>query len=182
MRFFCIVTTVDGLNLAELSPGDLRGAASRITDACSTHGTSTAALCSEPPFVDNGQFGISTIDLVASEAGAVAQILMLAATIVANPRSPAEARHPDPVADRLPARPLPPARHHATPAKEPVPPCHRSRFPRRSVLHPSLQRLLRPALAATLPGHRGVPPALSRTFDNVDRELTAWITRLTFAA
>jgi hypothetical protein len=43
-------------------------------------------------------------------------------------------------------------------------------------------RLLRPALAAALPGHHTVPTALGAAFDNLDTQLTAWITRLALAA
>ena len=50
--------------------------------------------------VGDGQLGIAAVDLVAGEAGAVAQILLPAAAILAHPAGPAEPRHPDPVADR----------------------------------------------------------------------------------
>ena len=48
--------------------------------------------------VGDGQFGIAAIDLIAGEAGAIAQILVPAAAIAAFAAGPAEPRHADPVA------------------------------------------------------------------------------------
>ena len=43
-------------------------------------------------------------------------------------------------------------------------------------------RLLRPGLAAALPGHRTIPTALKHSFNNIDAHLTAWIKQLALAA
>jgi hypothetical protein len=43
-------------------------------------------------------------------------------------------------------------------------------------------RLLRPGLAAALPGHRATPAGLQQAFDNIDARLTASIRELALAA
>jgi hypothetical protein len=43
-------------------------------------------------------------------------------------------------------------------------------------------RLLRPGLAAALPGHPPIPNALRQSFDKIDTHLAAWINRLALAA
>src|SRR6266851_6309671 len=50
--------------------------------------------------VGDGELGIAAIDLIAGEPGAVAQILMSLAAILADAAGPTEPGHPDPVADR----------------------------------------------------------------------------------
>jgi hypothetical protein len=50
--------------------------------------------------VGGGQLGVAAVDLIAGEAGAVAEILSPAAAIIADPAGPAEPRHPHPLADR----------------------------------------------------------------------------------
>jgi hypothetical protein len=47
---------------------------------------------------------------------------------------------------------------------------------------PAYNRLLRPALAAALPGHRATPTRLKQAFDNIDLRLTASINELALAA
>ena len=49
--------------------------------------------------IGDGQLGIAAVDLVAGEAGTVAQILAATAAVLADPAGPAEPRHADPVAD-----------------------------------------------------------------------------------
>src|SRR5215468_6229547 len=56
--------------------------------------------CKAIAFVGDGQFRITAVDLIAGEAGAVAEILAPAAAILANPAGPTEPWHADPVADR----------------------------------------------------------------------------------
>jgi hypothetical protein len=43
-------------------------------------------------------------------------------------------------------------------------------------------RLLRPGLAAALPGHRAIPTPLKKSFDRIDAQLTACIDQLALAA
>jgi len=43
-------------------------------------------------------------------------------------------------------------------------------------------RLLRPGLAAALPGHRATPTGLKQAFDKIDDRLTALIKQLALAA
>ena len=57
--------------------------------------------------VGDGELGVAAVDLVAGEPGVVAQVFLARAAIRADAAGPAEPRHPDPVADREPVRPLP---------------------------------------------------------------------------
>src|SRR6266481_5119091 len=56
--------------------------------------------CKAITLVGDGELGIAAIDLIAGEPGAVAQILMGLAAILADAAGPTEPGHPDPVADR----------------------------------------------------------------------------------
>src|SRR5207248_8189452 len=49
--------------------------------------------------VGDGQLGIAPIDLIAGEAGLIAEVLISAPAVFTSPASPAEPGHPDPVAD-----------------------------------------------------------------------------------
>src|SRR6202040_3279536 len=92
------------------------------------------------------------------------------------PRTNLPRRHP------LSTPPPAPPRLRRTPAQKLPLPRHRIRPPRRAVLHPRLYRILRPASAAALPGLGAPATPLKRAFDNVDAQLTRWITHANLAA
>ena len=112
-------------NPAALVAGDLRddmsgGAETVDSDGAGVAGHAQRAIADQPgahqrrrldiavdrvdrkaiALVGDGQLGITAIDLIPGEPGAVAQILATAAAIFADPAGPAEPRHADPVADR----------------------------------------------------------------------------------
>src|SRR5215469_1582954 len=87
----------DGLRLARHAQGavaDQSGAHQRRGLDISIAPVDRKAI----PLIGNGELGITPVDLIPGEPGAIAQILTSASAIFANPASPAEPRHSDPVA------------------------------------------------------------------------------------